>query len=248
MRGSDAAKTIPPLLAANLKEPALLSSKKNTDRRTSREAAFNVLFSQHFTELPLPTVVASVEATESVEALKQVREDLAAVIHASEAAIKSIEKSLEAIRVAANDEKARAKPTGAGLLQDRRWVVEARSKAEESIRNAGVVLRRTSKLFDGDSFASRLLQTFEQNTEKIDQILQKSLKGWTHDRLTAADGSVLRLGLTELLFFEDVPPKVVVNEYIELARAYGGDDAHKLVNAVLDRVHKENPREGEAAR
>jgi N utilization substance protein B len=62
------------------------------------------------------------------------------------------------------------------------------------------------------------------------------MENWRLDRLSRVDRSVLRLAITELLFLEDVPPKVAVQEGVRLAGQYGGDDSPRFVNGVLDAV------------
>ncbi|EGL16715.1 MULTISPECIES: transcription antitermination factor NusB [unclassified Paenibacillus] len=77
------------------------------------------------------------------------------------------------------------------------------------------------------------------NRERIDQLLAGYLKGWKMDRLSRVDREVLRLAAFEMLFQEDVPPKVVVNEAIDLAKHFGTDDSGKFVNGVLGKMIKD---------
>ncbi|MBV6714525.1 transcription antitermination factor NusB [Paenibacillus chitinolyticus] len=77
------------------------------------------------------------------------------------------------------------------------------------------------------------------NRDRIDQLLAGYLKGWKMDRLSRVDREVLRLAAFEMLFQEDVPPKVVVNEAIDLAKHFGTDDSGKFVNGVLGKMIKD---------
>ncbi|WP_068775295.1 transcription antitermination factor NusB [Paenibacillus sp. FJAT-26967] len=77
------------------------------------------------------------------------------------------------------------------------------------------------------------------NRDRIDQLLSGYLKGWQIDRLSRVDREVLRLAAFEMLFQEDVPPKVVVNEAIDLAKHFGTDDSGKFVNGVLGKMIKD---------
>ncbi len=75
----------------------------------------------------------------------------------------------------------------------------------------------------------------------IDEVIEKAAPDWPIDKINAVDRSILRLGLAELLFgdYEDVPPKVAINEAIELAKSFGGDSSGRFVNGVLGAVYRE---------
>lgn len=75
----------------------------------------------------------------------------------------------------------------------------------------------------------------------IDEVIQKAAPEWPLDKIANVDRNILRLGLTELLFGDrdQVPPKVAINEAIELAKTFGGDKSFKFVNGVLGAVYKE---------
>jgi N utilization substance protein B len=76
--------------------------------------------------------------------------------------------------------------------------------------------------------------------KRIDEIIGNHLKNWTLERLNTVDRCVLRIALYELLFYKKTPPKVVLNEYTELAKRYGDTDSASFVNAVLDSIYKDN--------
>lgn len=97
-----------------------------------------------------------------------------------------------------------------------------------------------------DEFSTRLLAALEAHAREVDETLVRALKNWTLDRVSAPDRAMLRLGVTEILFIDDVPGKVAVNEYIELAKEFGDDDSPKFINGVLDRVLKEHEAAGGA--
>jgi|SRR5690606_8796738 N utilization substance protein B len=87
-----------------------------------------------------------------------------------------------------------------------------------------------------DDFSQRLLTVEEANADAITEALEASLHKWSIERLPPVDYALLRLAATEILYFEDIPAKATINEYIELAKRYGDDDSGKFLNAVLDRV------------
>ncbi|WP_199622827.1 transcription antitermination factor NusB [Paenibacillus alkalitolerans] len=74
---------------------------------------------------------------------------------------------------------------------------------------------------------------------EIDEILAKYLQGWQVDRLSKVDREVLRLAVFEMVYKDDIPPKVAVNEAIELAKHFGTDESGKFVNGVLGKLIKQ---------
>lgn len=95
-------------------------------------------------------------------------------------------------------------------------------------------------LDDGD-FMMRLVKGVVTKQKVIDEIIEKAAPEWPIDKISAVDRNVLRLGLYELLFgdYEDVPPKVAINEAIELAKSYGGESSGRFINGVLGSVYRE---------
>lgn len=83
-----------------------------------------------------------------------------------------------------------------------------------------------------------LLETLQDHLPDVDRALQGCLQNWRLDRLSVMDRSILRLGATEILFLEEIPPKVSIQEGILLAEAYGGKDSPRFVNGVLDALFK----------
>ncbi|MFN3347118.1 MAG: transcription antitermination factor NusB [Candidatus Bipolaricaulaceae bacterium] len=94
---------------------------------------------------------------------------------------------------------------------------------------------------EAKGFAQTLLTGILAQRDKIDPIIDERAHGWGLDRLPLVDRNILRLGLYELLF-TDTPPEVVINEAVELAKAYGTARAPAVINAILDRVWKEGGR------
>ena len=76
---------------------------------------------------------------------------------------------------------------------------------------------------------------------KIDKIIEKAAPEWPINQITIVDRNILRIGLFELLYGkkEEVPPKVAINEAIELAKSFGGESSGKFINGVLGTVFKE---------
>lgn len=90
-------------------------------------------------------------------------------------------------------------------------------------------------------FAQALQAGFAKERPAIDAAVDKRLENWTIHRLAVADRAILRLGAYEILYCNDTPAKVAINEYIELSKRYGSEaKTPKLVNAVLDKIAKEH--------
>ncbi len=84
-----------------------------------------------------------------------------------------------------------------------------------------------------------LLSGIERERDAIDSLIKDASENWRLDRLTYVDINILRLGIYEMLFSEDVPPKVAIDEAIEIGKKYGAEDSREFINGVLDRVLKD---------
>ena len=94
-------------------------------------------------------------------------------------------------------------------------------------------------------FALTLLQTsIEKKTYCLDLIRPK-LKNWDAERIAQLDMILMRLGVCELLWFETIPAKVTINEYIDLAKEYSTPQSGQFVNGILDGIHKDLVQEGQ---
>jgi len=94
---------------------------------------------------------------------------------------------------------------------------------------------------DGADFIWRLVKGVVANYPKLDKIIVKSAPEWPLEQITFTDRNILRLGLYELLLGDrnEVPPKVAINEAIELAKSFSGESSGKFVNGVLGTVYRE---------
>jgi len=94
-------------------------------------------------------------------------------------------------------------------------------------------------------FAKEIFAGFRGTREAVDAAVESRLDNWSIQRLAVIDRAILRLGCYELIYCAEVPPKVAINEYIELAKQFGSEaKTTKLVNGVLDRIAREH-RPGE---
>lgn len=87
-------------------------------------------------------------------------------------------------------------------------------------------------------FTIALINGVIANIQKIDEIISEYAPDWPIEQITVVDRNVLRVGIYELVFAKDVPPKVAINEAIELAKGYGGPSSGKFVNGVLGAIFK----------
>lgn len=88
-------------------------------------------------------------------------------------------------------------------------------------------------------FAKSLLQTVIDKNEVCMELIKPKLKNWDADRIAALDLIILQMGVCEFLFFETIPTKVTINEYIDLAKEYSTVQSGQFVNGLLDNIHKE---------
>lgn len=91
------------------------------------------------------------------------------------------------------------------------------------------------------AFMKALLHTVVTKVKELDEVIMKAAPEWPIDKIANVDRNVLRLGLSELLFSDhsEVPPKVAINESIELAKTFGGESSGRFVNGVLGAIYKE---------
>jgi len=83
-----------------------------------------------------------------------------------------------------------------------------------------------------------VLTLLDEHRADVDSAIRGSLDNWRLDRLSSMDRAVLRIGAVEILYVDEVPPKVAIQEAILLAEAYGGDESPGFVNGVLDALYK----------
>ncbi|MCS7258136.1 MAG: transcription antitermination factor NusB [candidate division WOR-3 bacterium] len=91
---------------------------------------------------------------------------------------------------------------------------------------------------EAQKFLTTLAEQTIKNLNEIDNAIKTVLQHWTLDRLTGVDRAILRLGCSELLYSKDIPPKVAINEAIEIAKKYGTEKSPSFVNGVLDAIYK----------
>ena len=87
-------------------------------------------------------------------------------------------------------------------------------------------------------FADMLVLGIAERVDDIDKKISEYAANWQLKRMAVIDRNILRIGVCELLHMPDIPPKVTINECVELAKKYGDLDSSKFVNGILDKIHK----------
>ena len=106
-----------------------------------------------------------------------------------------------------------------------------------------VIIDRDLKEFgpglDETEFAKKIIEDVHKNIKEIDKLISQYAPQWPIEQITIIDRNILRIGIYELKFNNDVPPKVAINEAIELAKNFGGHSSGRFVNGVLGAIYKE---------
>jgi transcription antitermination factor NusB len=105
-------------------------------------------------------------------------------------------------------------------------------------------LKQNSSKDDVEGFMRNLVFSLLDKVKEIDEVIQKYSDHWVIDRMTVIDRNILRMGVCELLFDFSTPPKVVINEAIDIAKKYGNEDSPEFINGILDKVYKEIGQKG----
>ena len=92
-------------------------------------------------------------------------------------------------------------------------------------------------------FARSLLKTVMEKDEHLEAFIKPKLKNWDAERIAALDMIIMKMGVAEFLYFDTIPPKVTINEYIDIAKEYSTQQSGQFVNGILDNIHKELVRD-----
>lgn len=106
------------------------------------------------------------------------------------------------------------------------WEAQGKEDAGEEIKN----------------FTRLLVEGVAANLAVIDEKVSGYAANWQLERMAVVDRNILRMGCYELVFCQDIPPKVSINEAVELAKKYSGPEAGKFVNAILDKIKAEKAK------
>ena len=95
-----------------------------------------------------------------------------------------------------------------------------------------------TKVYDkkDKDFSRMLIERIVENIEKIDKEIINVLQNWEYDRISVVDKIILRMGACELIYFDDIPAQISINEAIEIGKKYGGNESGRFINGVLDAI------------
>ena len=92
---------------------------------------------------------------------------------------------------------------------------------------------------DAPKFIHELVNGVKEHQAEIDKIIEKTAPEWPIDQITITDRNILRIGILELKYSKEVPPKVAINEAVELGKTFGGESSGKFINGVLGTLYRE---------
>jgi N utilization substance protein B len=117
-----------------------------------------------------------------------------------------------------------------------------RAEDTETATDRAAILDRNLEEFkdaiDDTNFVHDLVAGVDEHIDKIDGIIAPAAPEWPVDQIAKIDKIILRIGVYELLIKKEVPPKVAINEAVELAKAFGGENSSKFVNGVLGTIYR----------
>jgi N utilization substance protein B len=94
-------------------------------------------------------------------------------------------------------------------------------------------------------FADLLVHKVLVKRKELDEIIEERISNWEMDRITLIDKILIRMAICELKYFEDIPPKVSINESIEIAKEYSTAGSGKFINGILDAVYEDLKNKGQ---
>ena len=96
-----------------------------------------------------------------------------------------------------------------------------------------------TKREEDHEFAERIVLGIVKHSKEIDHLIERFSENWRIDRMSIIDRNILRMAIFELLYCEDIPPKVTINEAIDLGKRFGSEESGSFVNGLLDRIRSE---------
>jgi N utilization substance protein B len=110
---------------------------------------------------------------------------------------------------------------------------------QDAIKTIAQFRDHFSKTEKKDRFAERIVLGVLEHSQEINRLIEQYSENWRFDRMSIIDRNILRMATFELLYCEDIPPKVTLNEAIELGKRYGSEDSGSFINGILDQIQKE---------
>lgn len=93
-------------------------------------------------------------------------------------------------------------------------------------------------------FSRDLVLGIWKNREDLDKLIRQASKNWRLERMSRVDRNILRVGVFEILFMKDIPPKVSIDEAVELGKKFGTEESGAFINGILDNIYNKLTQEG----
>jgi len=121
-----------------------------------------------------------------------------------------------------------------------------KGKNEKDLKEiTGGIFKNFAPEFNDQGFSENLIKGVMKNLSAIDIYITKYATEWPLDQITIVDRNILRIGVYELIFNDEIPAKVAINEAIEIAKAFGSESSGKFVNGVLGAIYKDIQKESD---
>lgn len=126
------------------------------------------------------------------------------------------------------------------------WDFNGKKSKEDALVKLKYNIEQFSLNFDDDDgFVQKTVEGVVNNIEDIDSLISKYATDWPIEQITIVDRNILRIGVFELKYNEDIPSKVAINEAIEIGKKFGGESSGKFVNGVLGAIYKQLEEDGQ---
>jgi N utilization substance protein B len=116
-------------------------------------------------------------------------------------------------------------------------VLYAHEMTQDPIKAIKADLMQDIKDEDNHLFADKLIDHVVENRKRFDELIKSTVDNWDIERIAIIDFIIIKMCLSEFLFFEEIPPKVSINEAIDLAKDYSTKNSGKFVNGILDSLY-----------
>ena len=113
---------------------------------------------------------------------------------------------------------------------------------EEAGRALAVFFKSFGIQDEARTYCQRIVSGVSEHREEIDSLIEKYAENWKIDRMTRIDRNILRIGAYELLYCEDIPPKVTLDEAIDIGKRFGSEESGAFINGILDRMSQNAER------
>jgi N utilization substance protein B len=110
---------------------------------------------------------------------------------------------------------------------------------QDAVKTLSQFRNHFSQREKSDGFEERIVLGVLEHGQEIDRLIGRYSENWRLDRMSMIDRNILRMAIFELIYCEDIPPKVTLNEAIELGKRYGSEDSGSFINGILDRIQNE---------